>query len=612
MSVNDFRFNYSFSDALSRYTSDDFGGAVALNSLPFPAPFSAGNSEFVFDIFALTNGELTVGEGGHNKQRQINIVDGQSIQEGRHGLKFGVDFRRLAPTYGLYAYQQEAFLSDVSAAEGGNLLLGAVGQGLRPTFLFHNIGVYAQDTWRFSPRLTLTYGVRWDIDFAPSSHPGFVAVTGFDLNDLSKLALAPAGTPPFRTTYSNFAPRVGMAYQLSSSQQWQTVFRGGFGVFYDLATSEVGNNVFGLNFPYGSDTTIFGGSFPLPPSAAVPAPISPANLSGSELNAFDPNLKLPYTLEWNASLEQSLGTHQSISMSYVGANGNRLLQSALLLGPNPSFAVAQLVTNSGNSNYNALQVQFQRRLFEGLQGVASYGWSHSIDTGSAGSTSVVANALVPGFTTTQNRASSDFDVRNNVSAGLTYDLPATKFSGFPRHVFQNWSLQSLIQARSAPPVDISDANFFAFNGAFADVRPDLVPGQPTNLFGSSYPGGKAFNPVAFINPPVDSNGSPTRQGTTPRNFLRGFGAVQWDMGIHRDFPIRQSVHLQFRAEAFNIVNHPNFGSPLGSFGLGGFGRSNQMLGQSLAGSGSTGSGGFSPLYQIGGPRSFQFALKLAF
>jgi len=403
-----------------------------------------------------------------------------------------------------------------------------------------------------------------------------------------------------------------MAYQLSSSQQWQTVFRGGFGVFYDLVTSEVGNNVFGLNFPYGSDAIIVGGPFPLPQSAAVPVPISSANLSASELDAFDPNLKVPYTLEWNASLEQSLGTHQNISISYVGANGNRLLQSGLFLGPNPRFADAQLVTNSGNSNYNALQIQFQRRLFRGLQGISSYGWSHSIDTGSAGSTSVVANALVPGFTTSGNRASSDFDIRNNVSAGVTYDLPAGKFSGFPLHVFQNWSFQSLIQARSAPPVDISDANFFAFNGAFADVRPDVIPGQPVNLFGTSYPGGKAFNPDAFINPPVDANGNPTRQGTTPRNFLRGFGAVQWDIGIHRDFPIRESFHLQFRAEAFNVVNHPNFGAPLGSFGLGGFGQSNQMLGQSLAGSGSTGSGGFSPLYQIGGPRSFQFALKLVF
>src|SRR6185437_14169866 len=116
-------------------------------------------------------------------------------------------------------------------------------------------------------------------------------------------------------TYTNFAPRVGMAYQLSSSQQWQTVFRGGFGVFYDLVTSEVGNNVFGLNFPYGSDAIIVGGPFPLPQSAAVPVPISSANLSASELDAFDPNLKVPYTLEWNASLEQSLGTHQNISIS---------------------------------------------------------------------------------------------------------------------------------------------------------------------------------------------------------------------------------------------------------------------------------------------------------
>jgi hypothetical protein len=613
-SVNDVRINYSFSSASSRYIMDDFGGAVALKSLPFPTPFTADNSEFVFDIFAVKNGELIAGEGGHNQQRQINVVDTLSLQRGSHGLKLGVDFRRLSPTYGLYAYQQEAFLSNVTAAENGSLLFGAVGQSLRPTFLFHNLGAYAQDTWRFRPRFTLTYGFRWDVDFAPSSTPAFLAVTGFNLNDFSKLALAPAGTPPFRTTYNNFAPRIGLAYQISASQSWQTVFRGGSGIFYDLATSEAGSNVWGLAFPYGSDKVVFGGPFPLAQTDTVPAEVSLANLSSpaGELLAYNPNLKLPYTLEWNASLEQSLGTHQSISASYVGASGKRLLQSALILNPNPTFPVAQLVTNAGKASYDALQLQFERRLSHGLQALASYVWSHSIDTGSAGSTSVVSNALVPGFKTTGNRGPSDFDIRNSASVGVTYDVPALRISDFPRRVAEGWSLQSIVQARSASPVDVSDVNFFAFNGAFADVRPDLVVGQPLNLYGSNYPGGKAFNPAAFTDPPVDSAGSPTRQGTMPRNFLRGFGAVQWDLGIHRDFPIHESVHLQFRAEIFNIVNHPNFVPPNGSFGLGGFGVSSQMLGQSLAGSGSTGSGAFSPLYQLGGPRSMQFALKLAF
>jgi hypothetical protein len=97
-----------------------------------------------------------------------------------------------------------------------------------------------------------------------------------------------------------------------------------------------------------------------------------------------------------------------------------------------------------------------------------------------------------------------------------------------------------------------------------------------------------------------------------RNFLQGFGVTQWDFAVHRDIHIHDTLKLQFRAELFNVVNHPNFGPPNNLFGTGGFGVSTQMLGRSLAGSGSAGNGGFSSLYQVGGPRSVQLALKLLF
>lgn len=133
------------------------------------------------------------------------------------------------------------------------------------------------------------------------------------------------------------------------------------------------------------------------------------------------------------------------------------------------------------------------------------------------------------------------------------------------------------------------------------------------MFGPQYPGGKAFNPGAFKDPPADpKTGNPLRQGTLPRNALRGFGAAQWDFAVHRDFPIHDSLKLQFRAEMFNILNHPNFGPPFNDFGESGFGVSQQMLGRSLAGANSVGAGAFNPLYQIGGPRSIQLALKLMF
>jgi hypothetical protein len=615
---NDFRFNYSRTDASNYSFLDSFGGAIPPPSIPFPSPFNTKNAGFIFDIFSLQAGTLTVGQNQHNLQRQINVVDGFSVRVGTHNLKFGVDYRRLSPEYRPFAYLQEPLFLDVPSATSGQPLESAIFSGLKPTFLLRNLGSYAQDTWHVVPRLTLTYGLRWDLDFVPQSSPTFAAAAGFNLNDLAGLTLATPGTAPFQTTYGNVAPRLGAAYQLSQSERWQSVLRGGVGIFYDLATSEAGNLVGSGRYPFGSLAVVAGGTFPLSPANVTPPPIvAPTAANGGTLYAFDPHLELPYTLEWNVSFEQGLGKQQTVSASYVGAAGRRLLQTVNVGSPSPNLAAAQLVTNAGTSDYDALQLQFERRLSRGLQALASYAWSHSIDTGSAGSGALASNSFVPSAISS-NRGPSDFDIRNAFSAGATYEVPEFVGHAFAKTVLDGWSVQSIIHVSSAPPVDISDTNFTQLNGGFfADVRPDLVPGQPLYLYGPQYPGGKAFNPSAFTDPPVDpTNGLPIRQGTTPRNFLRGFGLSQCDFAMHREFHIRESLRLQFRAEAFNLFNHPNFGPPSGAFGQGGFGLSSQMYGQNLNGGSSglsnSGGGGFDPLYQVGGPRSIQLALKLTF
>jgi hypothetical protein len=613
---NDLRFNYSRVEASSSSYLDNFGGAVPLTTLPFPGGFNEGNSLFFFDVFSLHQGFLEAGQLVRNTQRQINLVEGLSVQKGSHSLKFGADFRRLAPVFQPLAYEQFAIFGNVPAAESGTMLRSAVVANLKPTFLFRNLGIFAQDTWRVVPRFTITFGLRWDIDFVPQSlqGPSFPAVTGFDFGNLTNLALAPAGVAPYNTAYGNVAPRIGIAYQLKQKHNWETVIRGGFGVFYDLATSEFGNQIGTNHYPFGSVVSHVGGTFPLDPTAAAaPAIAAPSAANGAVLYGFDPHLQLPYTLQWNAALQQALGNKQTISATYLGAAGRRLIETADISAPNPNIGEAQLVSNGGSSDYHALQIQFERRLSRGLQALASYSWSHSIDTGSAGSDAIISNGFVPGGATGSNRGPSDFDIRHAFSAALTYEIAAPKKNSFTRAVLGGWSLQNIIQARSASPVDISDVNFSQFNNNFiADIRPDLVPGQPLYLYGSQYPGGRAFNPAAFTDPPTDPNtGNPVRQGNVPRNFLRGFGATQWDLAVHRNFPIHESLHLQFRAELFNVLNHPNFGPPSGQFGIGGFGTSSQMLGQSLSG-GNLGGGGLSPLYQIGGPRSVQLALKIIF
>jgi TonB-dependent receptor-like protein len=634
--VNDLRLNYSKTNASNFYSMDDFGGAVPLVA-PFPAPLTTSSAVFQFIIAPLSHSALTIGQAGKNVQRQVNIVDGLSWQKGSHNVKVGVDFRQLTPLFGPPAYQQVPRFNSVASAGAGNLAGASVVSSTSATLLFRNLGIYAQDSWRPIPHLAITYGLRWDVDFVPESRngPSLLAVTGFNLRDFSTLAPAPAGTPLYETRYNNLAPRVGIAYELRPSRDFQTVLRGGFGVFYDLASSEIGNQMVASIYPFGRNVFTPGGTFPLTPAAAAPPPIIPPS-ANQNLFAVDPHLQLPYTREWNIAVEQALGNEQSVSASYIGARGKRLLGTVSVFVPNPHLAGANLVTNEGTSDYHALQLQFTRRLSRGLQALASYTWAHSTDTGSAGSLAVVSNVVVP--SPEANRGPSAFDIRHSFAAGVTYDIPSPKANAFLNAILRDWSVESFIQARSAPPVDVIDFRYFELLGGYgAAVRPDLVSGEPLYLYGSqctstyqalgklapgqSCPGGKGFNPAAFAHPPAAPSGPncpfggcPARQGNVPRNFLRGFGAAQWDFALHRSFPIRESLRLQFRAEVFNVLNHTNFGPLNGAFASPGFGMSTQLLGQSLNGGfqGNVGGGALSPLYQFGAPRSIQLGLKLFF
>lgn len=608
--VNDARFNYSTTAANSSTTQDTFGGAIipSLTGL-LPSPFTTSNGVLSFTILSIAAGSLYYGPIGNNRQEQFNLVDTVSWQRRNHNLKFGVDYRRLLPHFDGAHYAQFVDFLDVPSAEAGNFYLASTRSLSSATLAFQNLGVFAQDTWKVNSRLSVTYGIRWDVDFTPTSvsGPALAAVTGF--SSPATLAIARAGTPVFSTRFGNVAPRAGLAYQLRQNPDFGMVVRGGFGIFYDLATQELGG-AFSGTFPFEGYNSFVGGTFPLSPQMSAPPTISSAQ---AVILAANPNLTLPYTLQWNAAVEQQLGPDRTISATYVGAAGRRLIQSEIIQAPNENISFAELVTNAGTSDYDALQLQFIQRLSRGFQATASYSWAHSIDTGSASSAGSVSNFYSPALGANANRGPSDFDVRNAFSLALTYEVPPLKQTGFFGALLQGWSVQNVIQARSAVPVDVDDSILsysFSAGEYSAGIRPDVVPGMPLYLYGQ-FPGGKAFNSAAFALPPIDpTTGSPLRQGDLGRNAMRGFRATQWDFAIHRNFPIRDSLKLQFRAEAFNVLNHPNFGNPVGDLSNPLFGLSTQMMAGSL--DHNTGGGGFNALYQMGGPRSLQVALKLQF
>jgi hypothetical protein len=422
----------------------------------------------------------------------------------------------------------------------------------------------------------------------------------------------------YDTTYGNLAPRMGLAYQLVEGKSWNSVVRGGFGIFYDLGYGSLGG--VSSYFPFSAQTNVAssqcpsgvtGVCFPLSVQNSAPPPIT-TDLPVNTMFVADPHLKLPRTYEWNVSFEQSLGSSQSLSLSYVGAVGRDLLRNTNLFLPNPNFEFIGVTTNSATSDYHAMQIKFERRLSQGLQALTSYTWSHSIDIAS---TDAFANYLnTPSSLASPNidRGNSDFDIRHAFTAGVTYSLPSPAWNAIAHSALGGWSVDGFIFARTAPPVNVLSGIVFA-DGIAMYPRPNIVPGIPFYLYGAQYPGGKALN-----NTP--NEGGPgcrgpfcppaSGQGNFRRNVLRAFGASQADLAFQRQFHLTERMLLRFRGEFFNIFNHPNFGPQDNNITDSLFGLSTATLASSLGSGGPN--GGFNPLYQIGGPRSIQLALKLQF
>jgi hypothetical protein len=591
---NDFRANYSRSNGSNINLLDDFGGAAPPDdSVLFPSFASSKDS-----LISVRFGPIGFNKGSvvNNLQRQINLVDNFSVVASSHQLKFGIDYRNLSPFYGPRSYDQIALFSSVPQALTGVASTFLIIAQTPIAVSVANLSAFAQDTWKATPRLTLTYGLRCEVNPPPRGKNGKELFTIDGLEDPSTITLAPPGTPLWKTTYGNFAPRVGIAYQLLQKQNREMVLRGGFGIFYDLGYGGTADSA--LSFPYVRFKTILNQPYPLAPSLAAPIPFStnpPVNL----ITTADRNLKLPRTYQWNISLEQSLGAAQTVSASYVAALGTRLLRRELLSNPNPNFVSVFVTRNEATSDYHAMQLQYQRRLSQGLQALTSYTWSHSIDIASNDSGFAIPGVRVD---PRQDRGPSDFDVRHAFNAALTYNLPTPAVGSVVGAFLRDWSIDAIYTARSATPVNIlTGTAIFGVSNVF---RPDLIQGVPLYINDPNVGGGRRINLAAFTIPPAG------RQGTLGRNALRGFPLWQLDLAVRRQFNLAERVSLQFRAEFFNLFNHPNFADPISQLNNPLFGQSVQMSGRSLGSGGAN--GGFNPLYQVGGPRSIQLALKLNF
>lgn len=599
--TNDLRANYSWNRGKTFTTLDTFGGAIPP---PDSLLFSIFGHPETGNSFTSLPGTLGFQRGtfGAEVQRQINVLDTFSVIKGNHQLKFGVDYRRLNPIFDRSNYfLQVGFASVSSAITTARASIALISSYFGPVYpVFHNLSIFGQDTWAINDRLSLTYGSRWEFNPPPEEATGNNPIPLMGLDNPATLALAPPGTPLYEARYNNFAPRIGLAYRLSKTAGRETMLRAGAGIFYDLGTGPAAT-AFSAGFPYFRQRRLQNVSYPLSTADATPPePFSnpPVGNVGNSLGGLDPEFKLPYVYQWNLSLEQALGPNQTLTASYVAAVGRRLVRQEFLSNPNPTFTTARIIRNLATSDYHALQLQFQRRLTRGLQALASYTWSHSLDNVSFDASPEAASFSVD---VRQERGPSDFDIRHSANAAITYDLPAVGKGKFFNPLIRNLSLDGIFTTRTATPVNVITGSNTV--GGNLISRPDLNTSVPLYLDDPVAPGGRRINRAAFTIPVG-------RQGSLGRNALRGFPLWQFDLALRRQFNLTERVNLQFRAEVFNLFNHPNFGDPVGQLNLAQFGVATRMLGRSLGSGGA--SGGFNPLYQVGGPRSIQFALRLAF
>lgn len=601
--TTDFRLNWSRSRASQIYEQDTFGGArILAPELVFPRFARPETSLFYLTIGANDENTISPGTFSRNTQRQFNLVQATSWTRGTHALKFGADLRRLAPSIGGRLYSKTLVFPSITALTTGIVPTAEVRQVdnyLEPRYL--NFSAFVQDTWRIRGRLTLTYGLRWELNPAPSEANGNLPLTLTGIEDPPTARLAPRGTKLYPTSYRNLAPRLGVAWQPWRSRA--TVVRAGVGIFHDLGYSFTGTAFTPTNYPFSRIRSVSNRPIDDP---VFYTEVGPQSYDPPYPRLFDfyDDYKLPYSWQYNFTIEHTVAHVNTLSLGYVGSAGRRLARVESLRPQtlrNPNFTRVDVVNNFGYSDYHSLQAQFRRRMARRLEALLSYTWAKSLDTASDES---ISNLAAPArlLDPSSDRGPSAFDVRHSLAGAASYELPALRGRRALGAVFGGFALDAVVRWRTAPPVTVITGRDPLGLGLTNVARPDLVPGQPLYLYGSGYAGGKRINPAAF------DGATPLaqmRQGTLGRGALRGFGLGQTDLSLRRRFRLTEALGLDLRADAFNVFNTPNFAPPVAVLTNTNFGLATRIFATASV-------GGLNPLFQLGGPRSIQLSLKLHF
>jgi outer membrane receptor protein involved in Fe transport len=662
------RFYEAFLPADGGFHPDTTGLCMAVTGTPCP---TSGSRDSGLPSIVV-GGVSILGAAGSDPRHRVDsnwqALDNFGWKVGRHDLKFGYEYRRT--TIGtsidskfrgtLKFLNVPAFLAGTPS--GGNLVIGS--NTKRDTFE-NSHGLFLEDTFRATSRLTFNAGLRWDFSgvIAEKRNLGSeCVVTAGPTCTLTQLGTGGLSSGLYDPDYKNFAPRLSIAYDAFG--KGKTIVRAGWGIFYDsLYQSQfLTNSVNNSSYAYGPFLNPFGpAAVTLVTSlatgtltAGVPIFAAPTAPSG-DITTVNRRLRTPYMYNFNLNIEQQLASKVALQVGYVGSAGHRLLrfrdinqpsQSAITAADNacapggpgtpigggcvtvlPRVFTVVPTSNTGvfyinqdessaKSYYHSLQTSLHVNGWHGLTSAANFVWSHSIDTASDG-VDFQPNASQPNDSTRPNleKGNSNFDIRRRFTWSYVYEFPNLK--GSWSKLTDGWGLDGVLNLQDGQPFHLNFAFYddFSGSGQFFD-RPDVV--GPIHI-NSSNPA-QFLDLTSFAIPCTLSGGTAaanclagTRHfGNMRRDSLRAPTYKQFDFSVFKDTKLGERVTMQLRAEVFNLFNHPNFSNPLLPSGIADAGFNGPNNGGFLPITTTADVGPGNPFLGGGGPRGIQLAAKFTF
>ena len=602
--VNDFRFGYSrplysFLNPFSNVAQAQQLGIANANRTPQlgGTPLIGGfNTEIEFS-----------GDGGPFVVPQFSYQyeDTLSWVRGAHSFRFGANVIRRGVDFFISDFRGKGFFNigpgtgDFTGYEVSELLAGFIDNysvSVPNTVQTRSweTGYFGQDDWKVSRRLTLNLGLRYDLYTNPyelnNQWSNFDVTTG----TLLRAGVNGNSRSLVNTDKNNFAPRIGFAYDPWG--EGKTIFRGGYGIFYFLDRGGVGNQlsanpdwsgVTSLLASSGARVTLSGQgpannnnnqaatlALPVPTAGAV----NDAHPTNTSVISIFPNNQNSSIQEANLQMGQQLGRDTALNVAWVGTKADHLmtwfnytnqqLASNALLFPGRGLNVTAGGA-FGTSHYSGLQTSLVRRMSHGLQYTLAYTWSHATDN-SNGAFSINGNSPIfvdasGRVLLNQNKGNSDTDQRHAFVASSLYELPfgrgkqwGSNWSGVIDNILGGWQFNNIVSIGTGTPFDIT----------IQGVRPDILGQVSTGSLQLVNGQRQWVSPAAntFALPPKNASGKFIRPGTLGRNQFYGPGYGTWDASLFKNFTLTERVKMQFRAEGFNILNHPQYVNPNADLG----------------------------------------------